>query len=158
MPLVVTAADGVLDNTVPSPVNVTLVTVPDPLLGVCHVAAVLLVAVSTCPLDGAVAPLTATVVVALFKPLAAVAVPDVNPDAVPVMLVPTNADGVPRAGVTKVGDVARTTEPDPVVASSPRTPPLLYSTFPVEPPVIVVEPIIRPPDTLGVAHVPSPRR
>lgn len=35
--------------------------------GVCHVAAVPLVAVSTCPDDGAVAALTLTVVVALFK-------------------------------------------------------------------------------------------
>ena len=34
--------------------------------------------------------------------------------AVPVMFVPTNADGVPSAGVTKVGDVANTAEPVPV--------------------------------------------
>ena len=31
VPLVVTALDGVLDRTVPSPVKVTLVTVPEPL-------------------------------------------------------------------------------------------------------------------------------
>ena len=41
-----------------------------PLLdGVCHVAVVLLVAVKTCPVVGAVAALTSTVVVALFKEL-----------------------------------------------------------------------------------------
>ena len=34
--------------------------------------------------------------------------------AVPVILVPTRADGVPRAGVTKVGLVANTLAPVPV--------------------------------------------
>ena len=34
--------------------------------------------------------------------------------AVPVMFVPTNADGVPNAGVTSVGEVAKTAEPVPV--------------------------------------------
>jgi hypothetical protein len=41
--------------------------------------------------------------------------PAVSPAAVPVMLVPTRAEGVPKAGVTKVGLVARTTAPLPVV-------------------------------------------
>ena len=42
-------------------------------------------------------------------------------------------DGVPRAGVTKVGEVARTTEPDPVVAvmlSVPSLPEVV--TIPLE--------------------------
>ena len=43
-----------------------------------------------------------------------VAVPAVKLAAVPVMFVPTKALGVPRAGVTSVGLVARTTEPEPV--------------------------------------------
>ena len=43
-----------------------------------------------------------------------VTVPAVRPAAVPVMFVPTNALGVPRAGVTSVGDVANTSEPVPV--------------------------------------------
>ena len=43
-----------------------------------------------------------------------VTVPAVNPDAVPVIFVPTNADGVPRAGVTSVGLVAKTRAPVPV--------------------------------------------
>ena len=40
--------------------------------------------------------------------------PAVNPDAVPVTLVMTPEAGVPRAGVTKVGEVAKTKAPDPV--------------------------------------------
>ena len=43
-----------------------------------------------------------------------VTLPAVNPDAVPVIFVPTNALGVPNAGVTNVGLVANTAEPDPV--------------------------------------------
>jgi len=43
-----------------------------------------------------------------------VTLPAVNPDAVPVMFVPTKADGVPKAGVTSVGLVANTAAPVPV--------------------------------------------
>jgi hypothetical protein len=43
-----------------------------------------------------------------------VTLPAVKPEAVPVMFVPTKADGVPKAGVTKVGLVANTKEPVPV--------------------------------------------
>jgi len=43
-----------------------------------------------------------------------VTLPEVNPDAVPVILVPTKALGVPKAGVTSVGLVANTSEPEPV--------------------------------------------
>ena len=43
---------------------------PAPPLGVCHVAVVALVAVSTCPLDGAAAADTAITVVALRSPAA----------------------------------------------------------------------------------------
>jgi hypothetical protein len=45
-----------------------------------------------------------------------------SPEAVPVMLVPTNAVGVPNAGVTKVGLVDRTTEPVPVAVVTPVPP------------------------------------
>lgn len=41
-----------------------------------------------------------------------------SPAAVPVMLVPTRAVGVPRAGVTSVGEVASTTAPEPVVVAA----------------------------------------
>ena len=46
--------------------------------------------------------------------------PAVNPDAVPVTLVMTPEAGVPRAGVTKTGDSAKTRAPEPV--SSEITP------------------------------------
>jgi hypothetical protein len=46
----------------------------------------------------------------------------VNEVAVPVMFVPTSADGVPRAGVTRVGDVLRTLLPDPVLVVTPVPP------------------------------------
>lgn len=62
--------------------------------GVCHVAAVQLVAVSTCPLVGAVAALTSTVVVADFR---AFVIPEVSPVAVPVRFVATPDEGVPSA-------------------------------------------------------------
>jgi hypothetical protein len=67
---------------------------------VCHVAAVVQVAVNTCHVDGAVAALTSTVVVADFS---AFVIPEVNPVAVPVKFVATQEAGVPRAGVTSVG-------------------------------------------------------
>lgn len=40
--------------------------------------------------------------------------PAIRPKAVPVMFVATMAVGVPKLGVTKVGDVANTSEPVPV--------------------------------------------
>src|ERR1700680_3806583 len=80
--------------------------------------------------------------------------PNAIPTAVPRPLMPLigravpfvrfTADGVPSAGVTRVGDVARTTFPDPVVASSPSTPALLNSMLPFVPPVIPVVPTINP--------------
>ena len=55
----------------------------------------------------------------LAKLVANAAVPPIErPEAVPVIFVPTKADGVPNAGVTKVGLVAKTTEPDPVLVVS----------------------------------------
>lgn len=82
-----------------------------PAAGVCQVAVVELVAVRTCPEDGAVAALTSTVVVALFN---ALVIPDVRPVAVPVTFVITPDAGVPSAGVTSEGDVALTGAPEPV--------------------------------------------
>ena len=49
-----------------------------------------------------------------------VVAPTVKPAAVPVMLVPINVEGVPKFGVTSVGDVPKTNEPVPV--SSDITP------------------------------------
>ena len=93
------ALEGVarkVETPVPKPV-----TPPTATDGVAHAASVVLDAVRTCPEVGAVAADTATVVVAVFKPLltpavtANVAFPAVSPAAVPVMLVPTRAEGVP---------------------------------------------------------------
>ena len=47
-----------------------------------------------------------------------VTVPAVKPAAVPVMLVPTRAEGVPRFGVTRVGLFAKTLAPLPVSSVS----------------------------------------
>lgn len=54
---------------------------------------------------------------------------EVKAVAVPVMFVPTNADGVPRAGVTSVGLVERTLLPEPVDDVTP-VPPLATTSVP----------------------------
>ena len=55
-------------------------------------------------------------------------------EAVPVMLVPTNVEGVPKLGVTKVGLVDRTLLPEPVEVVTP-VPPLATGNVPVTPEV-----------------------
>ena len=50
----------------------------------------------------------------------------------PVALVRTSADGVPRAGVTNVGDVPRTFAPEPVDVVTP-VPPFVTPSVPVTP-------------------------
>jgi hypothetical protein len=64
--------------------------------------------------------------VPLFTLRAVVAVealpPIERPDAVPVILVPTNALGVPKFGVVNVGDVLNTTDPEPVDVVTPVPP------------------------------------
>src|SRR3989344_3659255 len=55
-----------------------------------------------------------TEVIGPVKLALVVTLPAVRPAAVPVMLVPTRAEGVPRAGVTKVGLLAKTKAPLPV--------------------------------------------
>lgn len=47
-------------------------------------------------------------IIAPVKLALVVTLPAVNPAAVPVMFVPIRADGVPRSGVTKVGEVLNT--------------------------------------------------
>lgn len=71
----------------------------------CQVAALVEVAVGTYH--------TAGVPVTVIPPIL-VESHAVRPEAVPVILVPTRADGVPRAGVTKVGLVALAIPPVPV--------------------------------------------
>jgi hypothetical protein len=55
-----------------------------------------------------------TEVTAPVKFALVVTLPAVKPEAVPVMFVPTKAEGVPKAGVTKVGELANTKAPEPV--------------------------------------------
>jgi hypothetical protein len=55
-----------------------------------------------------------TEVTAPVKLALVVTLPAVKPAAVPVMFVPTKALGVPRAGVTSVGELANTKAPVPV--------------------------------------------
>ena len=58
-----------------------------------------------------------------------VAAPAVKLAPVPVMFVPTRADGVPRAGVTRVGELERTTEPVPVEVVTPVPPEVTGKAF-----------------------------
>lgn len=91
-----------------------------------------------------------------------VTVPAVRPAAVPVMLVPTRAEGVPRAGVTRVGEVDNTVFPVPVLVVTP-VPPLATASVParvmvpaaVMGPPDVVSPVV-PPETSTEVTVPEP--
>jgi len=77
----------------------------------------------------------------------------------PVQLVSVPDEGVPNAGVVKLGDVVMATLPDPEIVYSPRTPALSKRTLVVAPPVIGVVPMVRlsaVPE--GVAQDPSPRQ
>lgn len=91
-----------------------------------------------------------------------VTLPAVSPDAVPVIFVPTRAEGVPSAGVTSVGEVLRTTLPVPVLVTTP-VPPLATASVPasVIVPVLVIGPPevvspVVPPDTATDVTVPLP--
>ena len=55
---------------------------------------------------------------------------EVNAVAVPVMFVPTNADGVPKSGVTRTGEFDNTTAVVPVLVVTP-VPPLRTGRVPV---------------------------
>jgi hypothetical protein len=61
-------------------------------------------------------------VIAPVKLALVVTLPAVSPAAVPVMFVPTRAEGVPRAGVTRVGELDSTTLPVPVEVVTPVPP------------------------------------
>lgn len=67
----------------------------------------------------------------------------------PVALVRTSVVGVPRLGVTRVGDVASTTDPEPVVEAAEMAVPLPESM-----PLIVVERVIAG-VVVAVATVPA---
>jgi hypothetical protein len=80
-------------------------TLTPPLLGVCQFAAVQDVAVRTCPVVGAVAALTSTVVVAVFNQFV---IQEVNQAAVQVRLVATQLAGVHSAGLICSAESAKT--------------------------------------------------
>jgi hypothetical protein len=65
--------------------------------------------------------------------------PDKALDGYPVALVNVALEGVPKAGVTNVGDVFKTTEPEPVDVVTP-VPPLVTASVPdnVTAPVVAV--------------------
>jgi hypothetical protein len=77
-----------------------------------------------------------------------VATPDPRPETPveigrPVALVRVTAEGVPRLGVVKTGEVVIATLPVPLTVYSPSTPALLKSTFVSVPDVIAVVPTTR---------------
>ncbi len=80
-----------------------------------------------------------------------------NPAAVPVMFVPTKAEGVPSAGVVKVGLLDSTLLPVPVEVVAP-VPPLATGSVPVVPPsmgrpvTLVITPLVGVPSA-GVTSV-----
>ena len=119
---------------------------PDPLLMAAVVTAVTLPLASTVmtgtevalPYLFAVTPVVVSVVAfptEVTSPVRlafVVTLPAVNPAAVPVILVPTKADGVPKLGVTKVGELDNTLLPVPVEVVTP-VPPLSTGRIPVVP-------------------------
>jgi hypothetical protein len=102
------------------------------------------------PLDATVEPLgmkraavavdeASTVVKAPVFGVVAPTVPFMLIDAVPVRLVTTPADGVPRFGVIRVGEVLKTTLPDPVDVVTP-VPPFKTGSVP-DTPVVKGSPV-----------------
>jgi hypothetical protein len=90
--------------------------------------------------------------VALVALVAVAALPPIeSPEAVPVMFVPTKAEGVPNAGVTSVGELLNTTLPVPVEVVTP-VPPFNTGKVPVTP-VVKGKPValVRTPD-VGVPN------
>lgn len=77
-----------------------------------------------------------------------VTLPAVSPAAVPVMFVPTKADGVPSAGVTKVGESLKTTFVVPVLVVTPVPPFRTGSAVPDRVNANVPELVIGEPETL----------
>jgi hypothetical protein len=105
--------------------------------------------------------LAADAVVAFVPPFAIGSVP-VTPvvNGKPVALVKVAADGVPRLGVTSVGLVERTTEPDPVLVVTPvppfataRVPDIIIVPDDVTGPPVKFMPVV-PPETSTLVTVP----
>ena len=92
-------------------VRVTLlmvVALATPKTGVTKVGEVFITKVVPVPVCAATEVALPTDVIGPVKFALVVTFPAVKPAAVPVMFVPTNADGVPKAGVINVGEVENT--------------------------------------------------
>ena len=85
-----------------------------PIFGVVKVGDACMTNVDPVPVCAATAVALPVLVIGPVRLALVVTVPAVNPAAVPVIFVPTNALGVPNAGVTRVGLVANTAAPLPV--------------------------------------------
>lgn len=94
------------------------------------------------PPDSTIENPAVTSVVAAAAVVAVAALPPMlKPAAVPVMFVPTRAEGVPKAGVTNVGLVLRTLLPVPVEVVTP-VPPLATGRIPENPTASVVRKLV----------------
>ena len=91
-----------------------LVAVATPRTGVTNVGLVSTTNLLPVPVCDAIEVALPTDVIGPVRFAFVVTLPAVKPAAVPVMFVPTRAVGVPNAGVTNVGEVARTGAPVPV--------------------------------------------
>ncbi len=106
----------IVPEAVNVPVAVRLATVVVPV----RVGAALITNVVPVPVWDAIEVAFPELVIGPVRFALVVTLPTVRLAAVPVILVPTRAVGVPKAGVTNVGLVAKTNAPEPV--SSDITP------------------------------------
>jgi hypothetical protein len=112
---------------------VPFVSVPEvgvPRTGVIRVGLVFITNVEPVPVWLATLVALPIEVIGPVKLALVVTLPAVKPAAVPVMFVPTKAEGVPRAGVTSVGLLLKTTDPVPVLLVTP-VPPLATGSVPL---------------------------
>ena len=113
-------------------VTLRLVPVAAPITGVTRVGEVSITNLEPVPVCKATEVAFPILVIGPVKFALVVTLPVVNPAAVPVIFVPTRAEGVPKAGVTKVGEVDNTVLPVPVAVVTP-VPPFATGKVPVTP-------------------------
>ena len=122
------------------------VPVATPISGVTSVGDVLITNVSPVPVCESIDVALPTLVIGPVRFAFVVTVPAVSPAAVPVTFVATKADGVPRAGVTSVGDVF-ITNVSPVPVCDP---------IDVASPTLVIGPVRFPPPASSHVVTPAP--
>jgi hypothetical protein len=121
---------------------------PPPPEAACHVAAELLVAVGTYPVEGVPVTVMPPISVELFA---------VQAVHVPVRLVMTPLAGVPSAGVTRAGLVASTGAPDPVTAlARPVATPVPRPVIPLKGTAAAVIEVLHPKPVFVVQMSASP--